>query len=216
LGPWNNKIKTTTETSFNDEGLVQLTPYYYRVLSYDGIPNRSALSVLGPNSSATTYSSAVPDVPSAINVTTTKGNPNTDTNVGHTATITFTGSHSADFQITKYEIYRSTSNNVAPCNQGERNTECWIRLNSATKLSDVNVNPPTSDDRVPHTVTDSGLLDATTYYYKVRAQDNTLVPAIRNNLTFIPALPLLLLVIFMQVGILLRMRLLQPYQQVLR
>ena|GEM_PF-922255 len=175
-GPWDNRVKITTNLSFDDEGLAATTTYYYRVTAYDAIPNESPLSSLLGSSSAQTYSSEVPSVPANINVTMTTGNPNTDTTVGHSATISFTGSSSNAYQITKYEVYRSTSNTSGSCNPGERNANCWLRVNAATKISTVDITP-TPDDRLrPHTVTDSGLADATMYFYRVWAQDNTSVP----------------------------------------
>jgi len=177
LGPWDiAPIKTTTATSFNDEGLADTTNYYYRVSAYDSVPKESVLSDLSETSSVVTYSSKVPSVPANIDVVTTKGDPNTNNAVGHTAEVTFTGSSSYSNKIVKYEVYRTTTNIAGNCNPGEKVSDCWVRVNTATKIQTINITPTPDDRTVPHTITDINLTDSTTYYYRVWAQDNTVVP----------------------------------------
>lgn len=170
-GTWEvNPIYTGSNTSFQDKGLTQDSYYYYRLTAEDpdgaSFPatNRSALSA---EAGVKTRNSSVPTTPTYVTVRATKGDPSTVPAIGHEISIQFNGSairYSAN-KITGYELYRSTTNYGT---EGE-----WF--SSSTKLSGiVGLNVTGYDgnisyDAVRNFPNDTGLTDATTYYYRVRA-----------------------------------------------
>jgi hypothetical protein len=133
-----------------------------------------------------TASSAVPTTPTSNNVQAAKGNPATNADAGRKSTITFSGSYSKNCLngtrcLTGYEVYRSTTNHAL--------TADWLNPAKATKLklansgtrtytagdTGGNVVPTRADDDRDnsYTIYDSTLSDATIYFYKIRAIDNT-------------------------------------------
>ena len=178
------QVATTTSLTTDLNGKDEFTDYYYQINASDASPahNESAHST---DAHVHTASNSVPTTPTEVNVTAATGNPNTDSSVGHQITVTFFGSLAKNCDklanvrcLTKYEVYRSTTNYADDAS--------WTA--NATKIAEV---APTKidDDRKkndadqPHSVTDTGqtfpatsgtgLTDATTYYYKVMAIDNT-------------------------------------------
>jgi hypothetical protein len=162
------------------------TFFYYKVKAIDEANNPpSNYSVAG---SARTYSSSIPSVPSNINVVSKKNaSPGADPEIGHKITLTFNGSVTKDNEIVKYEVYRSTTN-YALENEwlllGTRlslvGTQCSSGSDKCFNVSeagtDITISPVKTDTATIYEVSDTGLADATTYYYKVRSQNNTPAP----------------------------------------
>jgi len=154
-----SQIATTTSLEYDVDQLQEFTNYFYKVTAKDASAdhNTSGQSDYG---TAMTASNSVPVVPTNVTVTTKKGNP-TDTTVGDQATITYKGSYAKNCLngircITKYEVYRATSN--------------WT---NSVLVNENYVNNLHDDRDTTYTFVDNGLENATTYYYKVRALDNT-------------------------------------------
>jgi len=170
------QISTTTELSIYVDGLQDFTDYYFKVSSED---SSAAHNTSAQSASATkkTASSAVPTVPTEVTVISKKGNPSSDTTIGHEVTVTFFGSYAKNCDPTpnirclvRYEVYRSTTNYA--------NDDDWLISGNSTKIAEITPrvkgnDRKISDNDTPYSVNDSGLNDATSYYYKVRALDNT-------------------------------------------
>jgi len=183
LNPSNStyeEIATTSSLSYNVDGLQDFTEYSFKVSAVD---SSVAHNVSAQSSSATkkTASSAVPTVPTEVTVKSLKGDPAVNAAVGHENTVTFFGSYAKNCDpipnvrcLVRYEVYRSTTNYL--------DDEDWLVIGNATKIAEITPRVKGNDRKinendVPYSVTDTGLNDATTYYYKVRALDNTpLVP----------------------------------------
>lgn len=158
-------VTNPAELTINEDSLADFTYYYYRVEAGDNATpeNTSARSTQVGGRSA---SSAVPTTPTNVTVNSTKGNP-ADTNVGHKVVVTFQGSYAKYCLngvrcIVSYEVYRSTTNLATPAE--------WLAL---TPIAIIPPNVPDDDRDSTYTVNDTGLTGSTTYYYKVRAIDNT-------------------------------------------
>ena len=117
-----------------------------------------------------------------MTVTTTKGNPNTDPDVGSEVTIQFNGSaiRYAVNKITGYEVYRSTTNYGTE--------ELWTT--NATKVktfTGLNFSGYEGDITYDATRTyvDTVTTDATDYYYRVRAIGTNSDGAVTSSLSSI-------------------------------
>ncbi len=185
-------LSPTTAVTYEDNGLADSTVYYYRVLTYDVSANKSDLSSREGSDHATTYDSNIPSAPSEVRVSTAKGDPNVaDSQVGNTINISFKGSNSKYREIVKYEVYRyeADTNNLS-------NSQ-WLDSTQTTKLKishsdscgskcetytagssggDIEITANQDDRDNEYRILDTGLSDAHTYFYRVRAQDNAYVP----------------------------------------
>ncbi len=185
-------LSPTTAVTYEDNSLDDSTVYYYRVLTYDASANKSDLSSREESDHATTYDSNIPSAPSEVRVTAVKGDPNAaDTQVGNAINISFKGSNSKYREIVRYEIYRyeADANNL-------NNTQ-WLDSTKTTKLrvshtdscgnkcdtytsgstgGDIEITANQDDRDNEYRILDTGLSDAHTYFYRVRAQDNAYVP----------------------------------------
>ena len=168
VGTFGDLVGTTANLLINDDGREDFTYYFYRLVAIDNVDNTSTYSEIA---NARTASSAVPTVPTNVSITAVKGDPTTDATVGNTVSISFNGSYAKNCLngvrcLTKYELYRSTTNHPLATD--------WTDPTKATLVREYTLNTPTQDDRdTVYTHTDTDLTDATTYYYKVRALDNT-------------------------------------------
>lgn len=190
-----SQIATTTSTNLTKEGLSEFTSYFYKIIAVDKASS-STITDTGNNSSArsssssvTTASNTVPTVPTSVSVTTKTGDPASTSDVGHQNTVTFSGSYAKNCSggvrcIVGYEIYRSTDNfaansleiadvSVSPV-QDERNvTYTYVDNNTSNDSTapsiarSIGISPTVAKSQTPR------LNDATTYYYKVKAKDNT-------------------------------------------
>lgn len=198
-----------TTRGCTQKGLTDFTTYYYKIKAIDGAPylNESGLSAYV---SVRTASGAVPTSPlGPLNestglkydqprVITETGDPNSNSEVGHKNTITFSGSYSKNCDsgircIVGYEIYRAATNFAT--------NEEW--KDTATKIIAFSVDPIKEDRDTIYTYVDNDvnndatspnlnarigqnnstitgvktttpkLTDTVTYYYKVRVIDNT-------------------------------------------
>jgi len=174
------EIATTTNLTYNVDSLQDFTDYSFKISAEDSSASHNNSS---QSASATkkTASSAVPTVPTEVTVTSTKGDPSTNTAVGHENIVTFFGSYAKNCDpipnvrcLVRYEVFRSNTNYL--------DDEDWLILGNADKIADITPRVKGNDRKInendtPYSVTDGGLDDATIYYYKVRALDNTpLVP----------------------------------------
>ncbi len=189
------QLGVTTSISYTKEGLNEFTQYFYRVIAVDKASSSTITdsannsSARSASSSATTASNTVPTVPLSVNVITKTGNPGGDANIGHQNTITFNGSYAKNCSgglrcITGYTIYRSTDNfasnsleiaNVSVNAVGDERGVTYTYID----------NNASNDSTAPYITRSSGgsptvaksqtahLSDAVTYYYKVKAKDNT-------------------------------------------
>jgi len=180
----------STRTCINDS-LVGFSYYYYQIRAVDNTLPAPNISDYSLASGLRTASDDVPGVPTSVSVTSTKGNPSVDVNVGDVITTTFVGSSAKNYQVVRYQVFRSTTNYT--------NATDWLNPTKATQLKltadptcglkcystgamggDIDIAPKQDDRNLdsPYIIRDAGLVDAATYYYKVRAMDNTpAVPA---------------------------------------
>lgn len=188
------QIATPSGNSLTKEGLEQFTQYSYKIVAVDSASSGTITDANNNNSvrsgsqGTMTASNAVPTVPDQVTVTAQTGDPNTNSQVGHKNTITFKGSYSQNCQngtrcVVLYELYRS----------GDANTY--------TKLADLAISPIGDEREITYTYIDNadspvatrssggGITvtrvartgdnsldtpdDAKSYYYKVKAKDNT-------------------------------------------
>lgn len=156
-----------SEFTYNDDNLEEFTNYYYKMTATDNYLNETGLSEAG---TVRTASNSVPTVPANVIVNSKKGNPVSDPEVGHKVSLTYQGAYSKNCLasircIVKYEVYRSSTNWA--------NTADWLDPAKATLIKEENVANIFDDRDTTYTADDTGLTDATTYFYRVRAIDNT-------------------------------------------
>lgn len=189
------QIGTSISATYTEEGLGEFTQYFYKVIAVDSASSANIGDANNNNSarsaSATvlTASNTVPTVPLSVSVTTKTGNPNTDSGVGHQNTIVFNGSYAKNCSggvrcITGYEIYRSTDNfatnntliaNVSLSAVGDERgvVYTYIDNNSTNDSTSPSISRSSGGGPTATKAQTARLSDATTYYYKVKAKDNT-------------------------------------------
>ncbi len=162
--------------------LPDLTDFYYKVFVTDAVGNLSPLST--SVGEVTTARSSAPTLPQDVQISHTAGEPTDANKIGHKLHVSFTGSYAKDCQIGNnkycleaYEVYRSTTNYSTDMD--------WLDQAKTTRLPDITLAAGTKEERgYPRSFDDEGqtylnpttkpgLSDATRYYYKVRARDNT-------------------------------------------
>ncbi|RJO60207.1 hypothetical protein C4544_05525 [candidate division WS5 bacterium] len=190
-----SQIGTSSSATYTEEGLGEFTRYFYKVIAVDSASSANIGDASNNNSarstSATvmTASNTVPTVPLSVTVTTKTGNPNTDSGVGHQNTITFNGSYAKNCSggircITGYEIYRSIDNfatnntliaNVSLSAVGDERgvTYTYVDNNSTNDSTAPSITRSSGGGPIATKAQTARLSDATTYYYKVKAKDNT-------------------------------------------
>ncbi len=154
-------------------GLEDVSHYYYRVRAKDNVADPyTNISPFSNNAYTKTLSSAVPSPPRGRKIPDSsplayepfpyvysiKGDPTTvGSRVGKDIQIQFTGSRLKDDQpyLVLYEVYRSTDNLA------------WSKVGG-----DINPIRNENDTDNTYTVTDTGVADATKYYYRVKAIGN--------------------------------------------
>ncbi|MDO8507333.1 MAG: YCF48-related protein [bacterium] len=190
-----SQIGTTSSTNYTKEGLGEFTWYYYKIIAVDKASSATITdtsnnsSARSSSASVKTASNTVPTVPLSVNVTTKTGDPNTDSDVGHQNTVTFNGSYAKNCAggercVTGYEIYRSTDNfassslKIADVSIGavgdERSvTYTYIDNNSTNDATAPSISRSSGGTPALSKAQTAHLVDAATYYYKVKSKDNT-------------------------------------------
>ncbi|PJA72007.1 hypothetical protein CO152_03675, partial [bacterium CG_4_9_14_3_um_filter_33_26] len=159
-----------TETTKHLTALGEYKLYWFKVEAIDNQNNISAKSSPGytrtfRNSQPTAPKNALGDYTYAT-VVSTIGDPNTtNSSVGSQVTLTFKGSYSKYAQIVKYYIYRST------VKTGTVTDSVWEQ--GSTLVDEMDITPIQNDTINTRTFVDSNLDDSTTYYYRIKALDNT-------------------------------------------
>ena len=189
------QLGTSSSASYMKEGLNEFTQYFYKVIAVDRASSATITDASNNNSakstgvSATTASNTVPTVSSSVTVTTKTGNPSTDSAIGHQNTIAFAGSYAKNCSggercITGYEIYRSTDNfasnslkiadvSVSPAGDERGTTYTYVDNNSTNDATSPSISRSSGGSPTVSKAQTAHLSDATTYYYKVKAKDNT-------------------------------------------
>jgi len=167
-----------------NDNMTGFTYYYYQVEAMDMATPTANVSAPSTPMGVRTASDDVPGVPTHVTVSSTKGDAMTDVKVGRIVSTSFVGSSAKNYQIVKYQVFRSVTNYALAAD--------WLNPAKATQLKltvdptcgsrcfvtgstggDIDI-PPTQDDRnSTYTINDAGVTDATGYFYKVRAMDNT-------------------------------------------
>jgi hypothetical protein len=174
----------TNDLFYDDNGLTDVTYFYYKITAVDNAnPENENLQGSVAEVSVKTLNSSIPTTPegptvsgtkySGVYVTSKTGNPNTDNEVGHKITVSFTGSYAKNCEdgiscIVGYELRRSSINYTAEAD--------WLDNSKTSLITTIAPHPGKErDDRngVPYTYDDINLNDASTYFYRVRAIDNT-------------------------------------------
>lgn len=189
------QIGTSASATYTEEGLSEFTRYYYKVVAVDSASSATITDANNNNSarssSATviTASNTVPTVPLSVAVTTKTGNPNTDSSVGNQNTVAFNGSYAKNCSagvrcITGYEIYRSTDNfatnstliaNISLGAAGDERgvTYTYVDNDSTNDSTSPSISRSSGPGPTVTKAQTSHLDDATPYFYKVKAKDNT-------------------------------------------
>jgi phosphodiesterase/alkaline phosphatase D-like protein len=176
-----------TKCTYPHSRLEGVTYYYYKLTATDVVGHVSTISVIQGTVSG---SNSLPNTPTQVSVSSAKGNPNSDGNVGHKVNLKFVGGKISDDpnRVVGYEIYRTTNTNkIVNGNPVPLTASDWLNPNYATLVQTI------SGLNVPHDTIDPGdtncpsvtlpygqgtvhfrcysdtvPTDATTYYYKIR------------------------------------------------
>ncbi len=189
--------------NFKVSGLYDLTNYYFKIQVSDGFGN---IVESGPVM-MTTGNSAAPTAPANVNVNNNNSNV---TDAAHQLYVLFSGSYAPKFNqatkangIVRYDVYMTRTNknpdvdgsitpadNSDDCTTDELTDDCWIRINNAgSPIRTESLATPIGDDLLnQYGFLATNLQEASEYYFRVRATDNTTPDALTGPLSDIPVI----------------------------
>lgn len=197
---------TAGATVYIIERFKSIQTYYYRMKAKDAAPynNWSGYTSNTASSYTTSPDATAPSTPTDGNAVSLKGDPASNSNIGHQITLAWKGSQD-NSKIKGYKVYRSTQNPEGV------SADVW--KSGATSLATVNLSGTTSNDEtgITYTYVDNnssnastspsvsksggtasasvskqvttGLSDATQYFYRVLAFDDASPAALESSLS---------------------------------
>ncbi|KKL93107.1 hypothetical protein LCGC14_1878000, partial [marine sediment metagenome] len=158
-----------TAISISDTALTPFMWYAYKIVAYDSASTPNA-SVDSSTVWVRTKKDTQPIGVSSVSATTPAGDPNSDSNVGSTVTISFNGGASKNDTLDLYEIYRAESSSGPWTNKIKIFVAADMAPVTSGLISTVTYND--KDTGTAYNFTDTGLDDNITYYYKIRVVDD--------------------------------------------